>query len=1062
MSSPNIKISYFLFLSLLLVWFKPALLHAQTDTRLYTLDTARLLNQYIKDRWTQENGLPNNSVKDICKDTAGYLWLATYNGLVRFDGTRIKVFTQRNSQLGTNSLVSVAIDAKGTLWVGTNGSGLYYKKDESFYRLEGIPASATITAMLPDPYDERLMWIGTRNGLYCLREGVSVHYTGQETLMDENIFALEKQKQGILWVGTQNKGLWRISKRRTTHFTKANGLPHLAIRTLAFGPNQELYIGTGNGLAVYKDDQIQQVDLEGHQSDLLINDIAIDPFQNLWLATDDGLFRKSVNGSVTFIEVSEQKSGQENLSAVEKLFFDQQGSLWLATYENGLLRLKDGKFNSYTALQALPNSTINVAYPEADSIWLGTNEGLALIKAKQVSLPIKESNQKNLRIRDILRSREGRLYLATYDGLYTYSRQQELILVKDTRNLNVRRIKEGKDGSIWLGCKEGVYILKGNTLLPFHQNTLSQVYIMDIHFASDSSIWVATNGEGVYRFSNQKMQHFQVEDGLASNVVFRIFVDSHNKLWLTTNNGISVKQGAKFKSLCEKNGFVANTVFQILEDKHGNFWFTTNQGIVYTPRLAVLGMIERKDAVLSPYKLFTKSDGLAHTQITASSISALDRQGHLWFTTIQGVSSIDPAQIPVNFQPPKVLIEEIVADGKVLKESDGQQYILPAGTQHLQIAYTAFSYYDPEHTTFRYRLNGFDRDWQEAGSRRKAYYTNLPPGEYSFEVQAFNEDGIASLMYSSSPFVQNPFFFDQKWVRYGGLSFLILLFIAGYQWHTSNLKRQNEKLSQMVDQRTQQIREQNEHLHHYAKEQARLNNLKDKLLSIISHDLRGPLTSALGLLNLVNSRQISQEEFSELADDLSEYINQQVNMLDNLLHWSHNQLKGDEYKPELISFYDTVENILALYATESNRKHIRLINQVPQQQQVLADVDMVSLVLRNLITNAIKFTSEAGIVVVSVQNKESHVLVEVADNGVGMNRDQLARIFKTNKLTSTHGTLNEKGTGLGLSICKEFVERWGGKIWAESYPGKGSKFKFTLSLPLSEQTYLAHSHSIQD
>lgn len=1049
MPSIPYSIRHLIFVALVLFAIKPQLAYSQTDARLYTLDTAKLLSQYIEDRWTQENGMPNNSVKDICKDKAGYLWLATYNGLVRFDGTNIKVFNQRNSSLSTNSLVTIAEDAEGTLWIGTNGGGLYFKNDGAFNRVEGIPSSATVTTILPDPVDDRVLWVGTRNGLYCLKGGKSIHFQGKEALKGENIFSLNKQAKGLLWVGTHNKGLWQISKDKIKHFTTANGLPHLTVRCLVTGPADELFIGTEKGLAVYDDERISAIKLKGHQLNLLINDIAIDPFNNLWLATDDGLYRKFANGSLDFIEVSKKSHGEDNLSAVEKLFLDQQGSLWLATYENGLLRLKDGKFNSYTAEHSLPNSTVNVAYPEGDSIWLGTNEGLAVIKDKQVTSPISEISQTNLRIRDIIRGNKGDLLLATYNGLFKY-RQQKLSSVRNTQHLNIRRIKEDKDGNIWLGCKEGVFILNDGKITPFYEETLSQVYIMDIHFATDNSVWVATNGQGAFRFFQNTIQHFQVEDGLASNVVFSIFEDSNKGLWLTTNNGISLKQGQHFKSLCEKNGFVANTIFQILEDKYGNFWFTTNQGIVYTPRLAVNNLLTDKSAALTPNKIFTKSDGLAHTQITASSISAQSRDEKLWFTTIAGVSSINPAKIPVNFQPPQVVVEEIVADGQLVKESTDAQFILPAGTQHLQIAYTAFSYYDPEHTTFRYRLKGFDRGWQEAGVRRKAYYTNLPPGEYNFEVQAFNEDGIGSTLYSSLPFVQQPFFFEQAWVRYGSVLVFILLSFGGYRWHTTNLKLQNEKLSQKVNQRTQQIREQNEHLQHYAREQERLSTLKDKLLSIISHDLRGPLTSALGLLNLVNSRQISQEEFGRLADDLSEHIDQQVNMLDNLLHWSHNQLKGDEYRPEVISLFDTVENIFKLYSSESSRKHIRLINHVPQQQQALADIDMVSLVLRNLITNALKFTPEAGIVTVSVQNKENTLLVEVADNGVGMDREQLARIFKTNKLTSTRGTLNEKGAGLGLSICKEFVERWGGKIWAESYPNKGSKFKFTLSLPVKD------------
>ena len=1014
-------------------------LRAQTNTGVQALDTTKLLTQFIVDTWSTDQGLPNNAVLAQIKASDGYFWLVTYDGLVRFDGLRSKVFKQLNTpELTTNSLFSIYEDAKGTIWVGTNGRGVVTYSQDSF----AIPAfnkelpNGTVTAFAEDK--KKHLWIGTRKGLVQVK-----NQRLQEVppaLADLNVYCLYSDPKGILWIGTLGSGLWKFDGSKLRHYTSEDGLPSNSVRSIKMAKDGKLWIGTEEGIAMMMQDIIMPMKPE---LSTFVNGIDIDAYGTVWFGTDEGLVRYAQK------EFELMKIGDGmSTDAIQAIFCDREGSLWLGTYHHGFMRLRDGKFTNYTAKEGLPNELIHAVYAEKDSTWFGTDGGLSLLlkKDKIQNFQVGRRSHEN-RIRTILRSREGKLFLGTYSGLFRKQKNTfRKIVMKggEGTDSRIRRLLEDGEETLWIGTNSGLFSLKkgqhvARVALPELQNS----YVMALCLDQEGRLWIGTNGNGVYSLANGQLNHFQISEGLASGVVFDIVEDKDGSLWFMTNNGLSRYKNGAFTSVDEHSGLFANTLFQLMQDEAENLWFTSNRGIFQVSPIALQKLIdERKPLGISDFKHFSKADGLRSTEITPSSRGILAPNGHLWFGTLQGVSTIDPIHLPLNLQPPLNKIEKVIADKKVYPLN--APVALPAGSRYFEFHYTGINYQAPAATRFRYQLENFEEVWHDAETRRIAYYTDIPPGEYTFKVKAANEDGIWSKEVAQLSFVKEAFFYEKAWFKVLAVLLVLSAAILMYVFRVRKLKYQNALLNSLVDKRTTHIREQRDSIEHQKEELKRLNELKDRLLSIISHDLRGPLTSTMGILSLFHQRQITDGELRQFSGELSQYVGQQVNMLDNLLNWARSQMEGFHVKPVRVNLYQVVEEIFMLYKQDAESKKIRLVNQLEQESYVLADKNLLQLVLRNLLVNALKFTYEHGIVSVSASFQEGICQIEVVDNGMGMNREQLAEVFRGGKLSSRQGTENEKGTGLGLAICKEFVEKWGGKIWAESYEGKGSRFKFTV------------------
>ena len=1002
----------------------------------------KVLTQYSHDYWDLDRGMPSNTVLDNLLTSDGYMWFATFDGLVKFDGVNFQMYNERNHQaFKKNCVLCLFEDENRVLWIGTNGGGLIKMQDNNFvlFRDDTLQQRNIITDI--DLDREGFLWLATRNGVIKFREGNFTPDPRLKSLSNSAILSLTIDSKENVWIGTLGEGLFMLSGRELKHFDESSGLDNNSVRSIMEDTEGNIWIGTNLGVNRYSNGAISKLAVPAVNQGFFVNDMVEDSFGAIWIAVDIGLM-KLYNGR---IELIDQTSGLVD-NNVQSLAFDNEGSLWMGNYRRGVGRLKDGKFKNYGALEGLSDEVVNIAYPESDVTWIGTDYGLSKLENETItSYSLGKGYQQN-RVRDILRDSKGNLWICTYDGLVLFDNGMVLkrYFQKDgLSNNKLRVIEEDSKGNIWIGSGKGLNRFKDGKFVRYGKDEgLKNEFIMSIFEDSKQRLWVGTDGGGIHLFQKGKFKSYNEKNGLASNVVFQISEHSDGNLWIGTNEGISRFNGTSFKSITFRQGLYSNSVFQIITDPENRCWLMTNKGIQQVDYQVLSDIADGKISEISDAITYDHSEGMRSSVVTGASIGGLGKNGQILVPTFKGLTIIDPDRIPVNTVKPPVLITAIRLNNRQI--SGAEEITLPAGSESLEIHYTGLSLYAPDEVLFHYKLEGFDPDWVDAGNRRVAYYTNLPPGNYNFRVKAANNDGIWNEEGTEIRFIKEAFFYQTKWFWALVVVTLLLAAFAIYYLRTRRLKSKNRELQQLVRLHTEDIQRQNREITGQKEALKRLNSIKDKLFSIVSHDLRGPVNSFSGILGLIRSENITRKETAMLCENLQGDLNRLKNLLDNLLNWAKTQMQGIKSNQVTVMLSEVVKETVELLESEANKKQIKLLNQVEKDTKVLADLDMTRLIMRNLIGNAIKFTENRGKVVIEASISENSVEISITDNGVGIPKDIAGKLFSDNYHHSRLGTAKEDGSGLGLLLCREFTEENGGKIWVESQEGEGSIFKVRL------------------
>jgi signal transduction histidine kinase len=495
-------------------------------------------------------------------------------------------------------------------------------------------------------------------------------------------------------------------------------------------------------------------------------------------------------------------------------------------------------------------------------------------------------------------------------------------------------------------------------------------------------------------------------------------------------------------NILPQHGLIGNNVFQVLFKEPGQVWIASDHGIMRASKEEILRLIEGEINELSETRSFDRSDGLRTGQITPASLTGSTNEGEMWFCTLEGMAILQSSNIPINEIRANILVTKVLSD--ISEHPIDESAVLPAGNQRLEFHYAGLSYFAPEKVQYKYKLENFDQNWVNAGSRRAAFYTNIPPGDYQFKVMASNNDGLWSEFPATVSITQRAYFYQTLWFYLMSGILLIAFGAFLYYLRAVGLRRRNYQLARMVQERTRSIQNQNEAIILQKEELNQLNTVKDKLLSVISHDLRGPIAAVSGLLGLLKSGHLNYQELITQSSKLNNEVHSLTYLLDNLLSWSKSQMQGINLNVGTIQLVKVVDECLKATSPISEQKRISVFNNVPANCYVQTDINLVNLAIRNLVMNALKFTHEQGEIDITAEDQDDQVLISVNDNGVGMTPDELSKLFNAESHYSKMGTANEAGTGIGLLLCKEFIELDGGKIWAVSQEGKGSSFKFLL------------------
>jgi diguanylate cyclase (GGDEF)-like protein len=760
-----------------------------------------------------QSELPQNTVHSILQSRDGYLWISTYEGVVRTDGVTYTILDRQSTGggLSASGVLDMHEGRDGSLWFGT--------------------------------------FLG---GVSRFRQGTWSHWGEPEGLEGQFARSVCEAGDGTIWVGT-NSGLFTIKADRVARVTD----PKLAgaVRRIETTPEGDVVIG-------YDDGRLLRVTASGGVSDLSsllsgagVFALAVDAKGTIWAGTDgDGLFRIA-GGQVSKFGTAEGLTSKK----VRALMVDTDGAVWIGTEGGGLDMLAGGRVESLRAANGLPTDIVRAITRDREgTIWLGTNGGgLVALKRKKFSLYTTRRGMSSDAVRVILESRDGTIWIGTDGGGVNLVRNGSISVIGKAQGLPsefARSLLETRDGTIWIGTVGGgLASYRGGVVRRF-EGTLPSDTILSLAEAPDGAVWAGTNrglveirngkvsrlldgtselqdnaanalqvdsrgrvwagtASGLYIIDGERIETVPIE-GALDRSIFCIKLENDGSAWIGSNGGLALLRDGRFFNFHGSHGVPEDGVFQILEDRVGFFWLSGNRGITKLSRSA-LEKVARDGGGRAEAEHFGRADGMHTNQCNGASQPAgwAARDGALWFPTPWGAVRADLLHMPVNTFPPPVLVERIRVDGNVVT-SGPQGLELKAGRHRIEVDYAAMSFIAPEAVRFRTRLEGLDEQWVDRGARRTEIYTNIGPGEYAFQVIAANNDGVWNEKGTGFNVAVKPFFWQAP-------VFMVLVAIALgiVLWgillmRTRHLIEHRRELQELVEQRTSELETLNEQLTH--------------------------------------------------------------------------------------------------------------------------------------------------------------------------------------------------------------------------------------------------------
>ena len=1024
------------------------------------LNPERSLSQYHLNVWASEQGLPSQGANGIVQSEDGYMIVATYEGLSRFDGMEIQPIDpiDTDNRLSINSFKGVYKEPGGKIWFSANGGGLlsFYKNEwEVFNNQDGLPSNIINTFL----YTSRnVLWVGTANGAATMK-GSKFSQNNFDSLLSQVVINdIAEDADGNLWFATMSNGLIQTDSEGQIlkKYTIKNGLNSDVVHAIHVkNENGNIWIGTNNGIKIlFKGKKLINFAYDKELRDKTIKKIYEDNFGSIWIGTNRGLYRFN-NNHLEFL------SDNSNLSIhdVTDITEDNNGSLWVSTYRSGFFQLVQGKFITYSTPQGLSGKTVNgVIEVNKDSLLIATNNGLSQYKQGWNFSPVLINNKpvfQNKDIRDLYQDSKGNYWFATTDKLYLYTSEKELIIYGEEDGLAsnyIRYIYEDKQNKIWIGTENGLNLFENGKFITFSkENGLSNNRIHSIYQDSEGILWISTE-EGLNKMVDGKIENFFISDGLAGNVVFKIYEDDDDVLWIGTNGGISRIKDGKISSITKSQGLEINSVFDIIEDRRAFFWIPNNQGIYRIDKeqlnvLAEGGNLELDDI------MYKTGDGMMVNAATANARSLVSSKGEYWIPTPEGVTVIPYPEHPeANTIPPKIVVESILLNGNEIPFTS--PLILPRGNNQLVINFTGIDFHSPARVSYTYSLSGF-LSMTPKSKKREAELTNIPPGEYKFTIVAFNSDNAQSNL--SFTIIQEPQIYQTLWFKILGFVLLVASFIGVVRYFMSPVKRENKRLEKQIEERTavikqseqellkknQKIEEKNKELENSNTKLIELNKEKNNLIGIVAHDLKSPLNHITGLINII---KLTGDNLSNEQNEYIQHILNSTARLNNMISHILDVEAIDSGKLRLqisdIEMYKLIESVISGFTTELERKKMEVIfDNQGTYFPIKADEKIIIQIFENLISNAIKFTPPGKKIFIKLfETETNNIRIEVKDQGPGVAAVDMHRLFGKYQKLSARPTAGEHSTGLGLSIVKKYVEALNGKVWCESNFGKGANF----------------------
>ncbi len=1041
-----------------------------------------------------ENGmLMHNSVEVVLRDGYGYVWVGTNYGLNRLDGYQTINYVHNpndTTTISSNHIKDLFIDSEGGLWIGTIGGGLNkynyetddfvsFKPDSSFNSIPGL----NVSAINEDLYGN--IWIGVIGrgvSKYNPHSNEFRHFGldafGSADQQNTNISNIFRDKQGNMWVGFDfdRNGIYKIDVE--TEEVTFHGLEHEggeyhsvgSVTSITQMTDGTLLFTIWNGL-LYKlnpetDQYIQLIHDRDFFKNAYLRAIEVDHNENIWIGTwDDGLFLLNKHFElVNHFTKSDNGLKGINSNSLRNLYVDNK-KIWLSYREQGvdLVSLEEKMFQQLLPDLSSEHKSINgtcFAKDDEGNIWIGSR-GQGLWKHNPVSGTMRNFTTDNTpglinnNILSIIIDQNGIIWIGT-DGDFAGSFDPEkevfqfLPYYEDDWS-SVFAIAE-TDSFLWCGTW-GAGIKKINkysraySTITFDDADQYNNSIFDIKQIGDH-LWIANVGLGLIKYhiasQNKELiyEHPDFQNKFPDENLTNIYVDTDETLWLCSTGGGLVHfnpANSEIETYTTDDGLSGNVIQGVTGDNNQNLWIATNSGIT---------MYNKSSKQI---QTFYSHNGLSHNHSNMSSVFFDSKRNSLYSGSSKGVDFCSTQEIILSDNSRKVMVTSLTIGGSEVDFRESESLSAPIAMakeiklyhhqKYFTIRFSSMEFNPSFKSNYYYMLEGFNDTWASSPHwLNEVQFTNLNPGKYTFRVKATNRDGIFNEEESSISIVVVPAWWQTVWFWLGLICFFIFIVAFIIRYRYIQMYKQQMKLKKLVEQRTEEIEKQKTELEI-------ANKTKDKFLSIIGHDLRNPVSNIdqFNELLLLEHQNYSSEELVRFYRLLKKSSAHTLQLLDDLLIWAKAQSGEVTIEKKRISIDSMFEKIVGLceplaLAKELNIEYPRNIN-----LYAFADAFSIESVLRNLLTNAIKFSKRNSTVELNVAADGNDLILSVKDFGVGMDESQLEELFRIEKIISREGTSGEKGTGMGLIISREFVELNGGEIWVMSEPGQGSTFYFTVS-----------------
>lgn len=766
-----------------------------------------------------EEGIPQSQVHTILQDKNGFLWFGTDGGgLIRFDGKTFTAFTTTEG-LSNDVVYSIAEDRSGKLWIAT-AKGVSIFQTKNF-----LPPPAELKP-LSDLFI-RSMLIDSKNKIYFGTNKGSFVYNGKTLkeipeLKDKITLGIYEDGSGNIWFGTSGSGAFVFNNNNfVKSITVENGLQSNIVSAFLQGEGNKFYIGTENGLSVLAEEKISRVALPSPPSaKQIIRSLNYDSKKNIWAGTwDVGLYRISDDTITRF--------GKNEGLTIEGVFCtmeDREGNIWVGTDGAGTAKFGMQTFTSIGTQNGLPsNMILSMCKTKKGQWWFGHDNGATFYDGKKFNFFNSENGLSDEKVWRIIEDKDGNIWLTTYgSGIFKYS-NGHFTNYNDKKGLsgnNVRAIFQDSKNRIWIGTANGLNLFDGNTFQLFTtKEGLKSHRILNIYEDKKNNLWLGTSAGGLALLIENgetiSFKHFTEEQGLADNVVLSIAEDNEGNIWTGNFGGISKvnPQTGEVKKITKKDGLVSNTVYAIAFADENHLLIGTNSGI------DKLDISEYNKSGKIVTKHFGSEEGFFGMECNTNSVLK-DSDGRIWFGTIRGAFIYDPKEDKTNPVEPQTQITNLRLSFENFNYAEYADSVLPASflpshltlpydKNHLTFDFAGLSFSIPKNIRYKYKLEGFDKDWIGPMKESFATYSNVPPGKFIFKVLSCNNDDVWSQPATFS-FEITPPFWATWWFRITVIGSLVLGIYLLFKWRLRRMRTLQKYLKEQVDLKTKELRAEKE------------------------------------------------------------------------------------------------------------------------------------------------------------------------------------------------------------------------------------------------------------